>query len=276
MSTELALPQHQITSYSAFTPSQLEVMRENLDGQAISFFDLTVVKCPAGGGKFFEIDTPAGSVSAATITGIMPFTTLHGTLWPSLEDRNGSKPILVTRDMKTGRLAAPDTAVRGDDGRLTDLGNPSASAEMLKTLAELEDLNTHTWDWPSLPYSQFGTGRDGQGKFAKEGRLCFVCTKDSALPICVRLPASSLKGMKSILLKLTLPYYHYVWEFSLVQKESKGPKKEKYSEIVPRIVGQITPEEATVVAANWKAPLETEWRRADASRVAEAADVTES
>lgn len=269
MTTALSIPQHQLTKYAAFEPTRLEVMRENMDGQSIGLFDLTVVKTPSGGAPFFTIDTASGPKPAESITGVLAFTTLHGLLWPSNDSAGGSKPVLVTRDMRTARLASPTLVTRDPaSGRITDI--PGAPPTMVQVLAESENLSTNTWDWNSLPYSQFGSGKDGIGKAAKEGRLSFVCTADSPLPICLKMAPSSLKAMKAILLKLELPYYHYIWQFSLQLKESKRPGKEKYSEIVPKIVGTLAPEDAAVVASSWKAPLEAEWRKADLSRVVDA------
>lgn len=269
MTTALSVPQHQLTKYAAFEPTRLEVMRENMDGQSISFFDLPVVKTPSGGAPFFTIDTVGGPKPAETITGVLAFTTLHGVLWPSNDNAGGSKPILVTRDMKTARLCSPEIVTRDlNTGRITAI--QGATQAMVDVLSESENLSTNTWDWNTLPYTQFGTGKNGVGKAAKEGRLAFVCTADSPLPICLRMAPSSLKAMKSILLKLDLPYYHYIWQFSIQVKESKSPGKEKYSEIVPKIVGTLAPEDAATVASSWKAPLETEWRKADVSRVVDA------
>lgn len=275
MTTALSVPQHQLAKYAAFEPTRLEVMRENMDGQSIGFFDLPVVKTPPGGAPFFTLDTVSGPKPLDTITGVLAFTTLHGVLWPSNDSAGGSKPVLVTRDMKTARMASPELATRDPStGRITAItGAPSA---MVQVLSESENLTTNTWDWMTLPYTQFGSGRDGMGKAAKEGRLAFVCTADSALPICLRMAPSSLKAMKSILLKLELPYYHYIWQFSLQIQESKRATKEKYSAIVPKIVGTLSPEDAAVVASNWKGPLEREWRGADISKVVDAVSEPES
>lgn len=269
MSTALSVPQHQLAKYAAFEPTRLEVMRENMDGQSIGFFDLPVVKTPSGGAPFFTIDTVSGPKSADIITGVMAFTTLHGVLWPSNDSAGGSKPVLVTRDMKTARLSSPEIVTRDPaTGRITAI--QGAIQAMVDVLSQAENLSNNTWDWNTLPYTQFGTGKNGLGKAAKEGRLAFICTTDSPLPICLRMAPSSLKAMKSIMLKLDLPYYHYIWQFSIQVKESKGPKKEKYSEIVPKIVGTLAPEDAAIVASSWKGPLEREWRGADISRVVDA------
>lgn len=268
MTTALSVPQHELAKYAAFAPERLEVMRENLDGQGISIFDLTTVKTPSGGAQFFSMDTVSGPVAMPTITGVLAFTTLHGVLWPSQDSAGGSKPVLVTRDVRTARLAAsPDLVTRDPEtGRLTAI--QGVPPEMVAVLAPLEDLKTGTWDWGVLPYTQFGSGKNGFGKAAKEGRLAFICTADASLPICLRIAPSGLRDMKTILLKLDLPYYHYVWQFSLKVSESKGPGKEKFSQIIPTIVGTLNPQDALIVANQWKTPLEREWRGADLSSVA--------
>ena len=267
MTTALSIPQQQITKYMAFEPGRAEVLRENLGGGGISLFDLPVVKAPPGGATVFTLDTAAGSKYLETITGIMPFTTMTGTLWPSLESTSDSKPVLVTRDMVKARIAFPDTITRDPaTGRITAI--KGAPDSMVKELSESEDLATGTWNWGTLPYCVFGSGKYGVGKWAKEQRLCYVCTTEMALPVCLRLPPSALAGMRAIMLKCDLLYHNYIWQFSLKKEISKIGKKE-FSLVCAKVIGTISTEDAERVATEWKAPLQQQWLSADSSKVAE-------
>jgi len=154
----------ELLPFARFNPDSdaLQAFVANTGGGAdLNFGDLTTVKTPSGGGLAWTIETPGRDAEASTsIEGILAFQARGGILWPSLVSGTGDKPVLVTRDMRIGKLQLPTT--RDNQGKIVDIQGVSDQT-MIQTLRDLE-LADHPgcFHWDSLPYSQFGSGRNGE------------------------------------------------------------------------------------------------------------------
>lgn len=250
-----ALKVYEPNSFAALDPTSRAAiaLKANIGNEGFSESDLIRVKTPSGGGIFWTIDGPSGPQQAAEIEGILVFQSLCGILWPSLEPSDDSKPIAETKDMVTGVVRAKIT--RGEDGVITAI--EGASPEMTSEISKLEIGQTGTFQWTDLSYTQFGTGKNETGKFAKEGRALFILRAGSVLPLMIRTGPSALKNFKKLLTQLEYPYWQCVLSLGLKEQKSQGGQK--YSEIVPRLVGTISDEAALQIEKEYKLKLQKGW-----------------
>lgn len=206
-----------------------EALRENLvEGDSFSEGDLLRVKTPAGGGLHWDVD---GQLSSE-IEGILVFNCRQGLLWKSLDiDKNRDKPIVRSSDLVYGKLNVPEEEV---------------PPEMLAVLKKHEvEGQPGVYNWADLPYTQFGTGRNGQGKFAKESRVLFILRKGDAWPLIVKCGAGSIGEVQKFIKRLQVPQYRAVIGLSLRVETSKGGID--YSQIVPKYKGCLTAAEGADV-----------------------------
>lgn len=212
-----------------------EAMKENMvEGDVFSEQDLTRVKTPAGGGLHWTVDGPGGPEVCSEIEGLLVFNCRQGLIWKSLEvDKNRDKPIVRSSDLIYGKLNVPEEEV---------------PPEMLAVLKqhELPD-QPGVYNWADLPYTQFGTGKKGQGKFAKESRVLFILRKGDAWPLMIKCGPGSLGEVQKFIKRLQVPQYRAVVGLSLKVETSRGG--DDYSMIVPKYKGCLTAEEGAIVKA---------------------------
>jgi hypothetical protein len=207
-------------------------IQENMqDGDSFSMTDLVRVKTPSSGSLFWTIPEVSGETVEKLIEGVIVFQAKQGILWPSLDSSGDSKPVLVTNDMKHARLNCEESEVPSD-----------MMAELQKH--ELPG-NPGVYDWAKLPYTQFGSGKNGIGKFAKETRLLFILRKNDPWPLVIRVGPGSLKAVTQFIMRLTVPYYRAVVSLSLKKQTSKGGQD--YSEIVPVLTAVLNTEDGEVI-----------------------------
>jgi len=218
------------------------------------------VKTPYGGGQFWEVADPTGAQAVPEITGLLVFRARQGILWPSLDPGSDSKPIVVTRDMKRGILQA--AATRDENGKIVSI--EGASDSMAAELSNLE-VSPGVFDWPNLPYTQFGSGKNRSGKFAKEKTLLFILRQNSVLPIVVHTGPSAIKGINSFLTQLEYPYWQCVVGLSLKTEESQGKDDSgksvniKYSLARISLKSVVSDEEANQIEQRYTIPLKRDW-----------------
>ena len=259
----------ELLPFARFNPDSdaLQAFVANTGGGAdLNFGDLTTVKTPSGGGLAWTIETPGRDPEAATtIEGILVFQARGGILWPSLASGTGDKPVLVTRDMRIGKLQLPVT--RDEQGKIIDILGVSDQT-MIQTLRDLE-IPEHPgcFHWENLPYSQFGSGRNGQGKFVKEGYTLVIQRKDGVMPLMIRTSASAIKPIRAFLLNLTVPYWRAVVKIGLRKETSSVPDpsnpgkmvENPYSVPVLTLAGTIGREAGDVVFGTVKKNIESLW-----------------
>jgi len=205
------------------------------DGGGIEIGDLVRIPTPSGGGTTWSIETIEGEETTPEIIGILVLQKLHGVLWPNEEPSEGTSPLLVSDDLIVGRKV-------GDD--YGDL-----SEEAIESTKRPDGL----YDWRALPYTQMGSGRGGIGKRAKEGRMLAILRPGEMLPVIVRAQPGSAMIIRKFIRSLRVPYWRAVVSLSLVKQTSKGGQK--YSQIVPKLVGVLSDEQGAIVRDRYTEPL---------------------
>lgn len=200
-------------------PEELEaIIADNLGGQEVDEFDLPRIKVPAGGGKVWEIPSIGGVDAQQILSGIVVHFKLTRAYWdPAAAD--GTPP-----------------ACKSDNG-IVGIGDPGGQCK-------------------TCPHAQYGTAFDDQGNPAA-GQACnakeiwFMLLPGSFLPVCVALPATSLKAAKAFrvgaLGSVGMRLSSVVTSIALEQDKSAGGKA--YSRIVPSVGGILAPDEAAAAMA---------------------------
>jgi hypothetical protein len=254
--------------FPAYDPNSMQAraLAANTAGMNLTAADLTTIKTPSGGGRFWEVDGASGIESLPEIEGVFVYFAVQGTLWATQGLGTGDRPILSTRDLITARLVRPDTEVtRNEQGKIIAI--EGVDQDMALKLGELEIVQggQSTWLWQQLPWTQFGSGRGGKGKFAKEGMLLFVLTKKHPLPYVIKTGSSAIKPIRQWLLKLNTPYWHTVVGISLKQEQTKAADEAgrivdvKYSVPVISLKSTLSPIEGNAVENTIHAQMRASW-----------------
>lgn len=218
-------------------------MRAALDslaeaGEALGPGDLIRVPTPTGGGTTWEIPTLTGETeSAKSIEGILVYYQKCGILWPAEEPAENTMPVLRTWDLVTAEQIGPI---------------PDDMAETL----EKYRIDERHFRWDSLPYNQFGSGKGGKGKRVKEQRMLFILRPGDVFPILVTAQPGSLQNVTGFIKRLPMSGVQY-WGavVSLGLEKTQNAGGQPYSRIVPKLVGKLSPDEATLVKSTWTEPL---------------------
>lgn len=219
-STALTIP---VGNYLALNHStdemaeMLDVLAENLGGETLTARDLPRIGMPAAGGLTWEIPTGDGDIQAArTLTGIIVHFERTRSYWPHTQ-ASGTPPIC--------------SAV-GPANKAIGVGTPGGPCA-------------------TCPHNEFGTkirpdGREAGGKACTERENWFLLVEDRPLPIVLSLSPASLKAAKEYrvdtLGSVGKRLSSVVTEIGLAN--STNDTGEKYSYIVPKVVGNLTREEA--------------------------------
>ena len=183
------LAEYQPTGYvaldmAAADSSFLEAISENLGEEGITRSDLEHIKLPAGGNRYWTIETPEGQDTTPEIQGIIIYKqTIRGYWAKSIEEGGGSMP-------------------------------PDCSSEDGVTGTVYGDCKT-------CHLNQFGSSRTSRGKACQEKQLLYVLVEDRILPIIIQVPATSLKSVHQYMVSLIgsknpRPYWQVVTSFKLI------------------------------------------------------------
>ena len=261
MSTALSVVP--VSQFQAFdeTSRAAKALAANTDGVGFSQSDLITVKTPSGGAQFWEVPGPSGPQAVPEITGLLVFRAYQGIIWPSTDPSPSSKPVIVTRDMNKGILQAK--AERDADGKITAIeGAPDSMVEILRSQ---ESSTPGVFDWKTLPYTQFGSGKNKSGKYAKEGALLFILRSGSVLPIIVKTGPSALKGIRNFLTQVEYPFWQCIVGLTLSVDEAQGndpsgrPVSVKYSLAKISLKSVISDPDADVVKTKYTDLLRNDW-----------------
>ena len=238
-----ALKVYESSEIAALDPNSEAALafRENNQGSAFDVGDLIRVKVPSAGGTIWTIEGPAGKEQAESIEGVVVFKAPHGIIWRSEDISPGEKPIVVSNDLVTGKLNVPREEV------------PEELMDSID-VAEISG-NPGVYDWAKLPQTQWGTGKKGHGKYAKEQILMFILRPNDLLPLFVAVPSGSIKNLKKFFLHCTTPYYRMLVSLKLKEAISKGGIK--YSQIIPEHIGTISPADGMKICAQYRDPLKS-------------------
>lgn len=213
MSTDLV----PVTDYAVM---QLDVEEasaaiQEVASDGLSRFDLPVVKVPAGGGIAWEIPNAEGDTDIMKVLeGILLAVQDQRTYWKETFGASGGStpPDCYSLDLVTG------------------YGDPGG-------------------DCRSCPFAQFGSGLDEagnqtRGQACKQQKILWLLTPYSLLPYIVVVPPTSLKPVKSALVKLAgqgMALGSYRVQLSL--NATKNASGVSYAQIVMKAAGKLSPEE---------------------------------
>ncbi len=232
-----ALAPYESSRFAALAPNSDvgEALRANLShGETLDESMLIRVKTPAGGATTWIIPGISGDETAAEITGLLVGFFPRGVLWPSDEPVEGTLPVLITHDLVRGYAV----------GEI-----PEEMADIL----EPHRLPDGGYDWQKLPYTQFGSGKGGFGKRAKEQRVLFVLREADPFPLVVAAQPGSLRAIRAFVPRLPVPHYRAIVSLGLEKVTSKGGKP--YARITPRLVGTIDKEAGERIRTLYTEPL---------------------
>ena len=195
------------SDYIALNNNALDIIRENLKNQPLSFDFFDVVKSPSGGSTVFSVPGLAGDEAAKELTGIILDYTTPRAYWDTPDPVEGTPPTCLSQN-----------SIISQDGK--------ACAR--------------------CPYNDFGSkDGDSNAKACKESVLIFLLRPNNIIPLLVRIPVTSkprfLKYSTRLLSSLT-PISSVVTKITLEKATSKGGKP--YALFNFEAVGTLGSEEA--------------------------------
>lgn len=217
---------------------QFEAMTSASEFGSLRISDLPRVSMPAGGGKAWSwTDAEGGDHTEKVITGLLVAVSKRGALWPSVEPTQGGRPLIVTSDLKVGRILGDDYGDLDPD-------------EIDRCRIDGTDDLVH---WDQLSYTKFGS--HGRGKRANEGRVLFVLQAGEVIPVAIQASAGSIAGIDAFLRKASLSrrYYQCIVEVGLERSENAGGQP--FSRVTIKTVGVVTKAEGEVIKRLYTDPL---------------------
>ncbi len=195
------------SDYIALNSNALDIIRENLKNQPLSFDFFDVVKSPSGGSTVFSVPGLAGDEAEKELTGIILDYTTPRAYWDTPDPVEGTPPTCLSQN-----------SIISHDGK--------ACAR--------------------CPYNDFGSkDGDSNAKACKESVLIFLLRPNNIIPLLVRVPVTSkprfLKYSTRLLSSLT-PISSVVTKITLEKATSKGGKP--YALFNFEAVGTLSSEEA--------------------------------
>ena len=177
------------SGYLALNNNALEIIRENLKNQPLSYDLFDVVKSPSGGATVFEVPGLAGAEAEKELVGIVLDYSTPRAYWDTPDPVEGTPPVCMSRD-----------SLISQDGKICS----------------------------RCPYNDFGS-KDGESnaKACKESVLLFLLRPNSIMPLLVRVPVTSkprfLRYMTRLVGTLT-PLNGVVTKITLEKATSKTGK----------------------------------------------------
>ena len=201
------LPTDTGSDYIALTHNALDIIRENLKNQPLSFQLFDLVKSPSGGSTVFSVPGLSGDEAERELTGIILDYTTPRAYWDTPDPVEGTPPTCMSKN-----------------SLISEDGKPCAHC----------------------PFNDFGS-KDGESnaKACKESVLLFLLRPDSIFPLLVRVPVTSkvlfLKYTTRLVSRLT-PLSSVVTRITLEKATSRAGKP--YALFQFDAVGILSPEEA--------------------------------
>ncbi|WMC91310.1 hypothetical protein [Kineothrix sp. MB12-C1] len=177
------------SDYIAFSNPVLDILRENLKNQPLSFSLFDLVKSPSGGAVVFSVPGLTGEEAEKELTGIILGYITPRAYWDTPDPVEGTPPV----------CSSPDSMVSYD-------GKPCSQC----------------------PFNDFGSKNgESNAKACKESVLLFLLRPSNILPLLVRIPVSSkmlfLKYTTRLVSNLT-PLNSVVTKISLEKATSRDGK----------------------------------------------------
>lgn len=141
------------SNYIALNNNALDIIRENLKNQPLSFQLFDIVKSPSGGATAFTVPGLTGDEIYKELTGIVLDYTTPRAYWDTPDPVEGTPPVCYS----------PDSLISHD-------GKPCSRC----------------------PFNDFGSkDGDSNAKACKESVTIFLLRPDNIMPIIIRVPVSS-------------------------------------------------------------------------------------
>lgn len=194
------------SNYIALAGNALEIIRENLKNQPLSFQLFDLVKSPSGGSTVFSVPGLSGEEMEKELTGIILDYTTPRAYWDTPDPVEGTPPVCMSRD-----------SIISQEGKVC----------------------------AHCPFNDFGS-KDGEtnAKACKESVLIFLLRPNNIIPLLVRVPVTSkmlfLKYAARLVSSLT-PISGVVTKISLEKATSKSGKP--YALYRFEAVNTLNPEE---------------------------------
>jgi hypothetical protein len=191
------------------TEQAVELVRSAVSS-GISTFDFDRIKVPAGGVTSWTVKTLEGEEVRKELDGIIVGVAYKKAFWQtSFEESGGGTP--------------PDCS--SQDGVIGE-GTPGGVCKR-------------------CPFNQFGSAKEGAGagKACRDIGHLLLLPADSALPVLVTVPPSSLKSVRSYFLQLSgklMPFYGAISKLSL--ERDKNAQGIAYSKIIPSFAARLDKE----------------------------------
>ena len=217
---------------------QMQIVAKNVGSEPMRETDLIRVKTPLGGSTTWTIDSNGNIETTDEIVGLLVGVGKRGTLWPS-EDPTDQRPVIVSPDLRIGYRVS------------NDLGSIDPAALDRFRVKEGE------YDWFRLANSAefgYGTSRSGSGRRCKEARILAILRQGETWPILVTVGPGSLRNVVPFLKRLPCFQHEAVIGLKLVKAKGKGGQP--YSQIVPRLAGQLPVEQGEVARRIYAEPIE--------------------
>ena len=195
------------TGYLALNNNALEIIKENLKNQPLSYDLFDVVKCPSGGATVFEVPGLAGAEAEKELVGIVLDYTTPRAYWDTSDPVEGTPPVCMSHD-----------SLISQDGKICS----------------------------RCPFNDFGSkDGDSNAKACKESVLLFLLRPQSIMPLLIRVPVTSkprfLRYMTRLVGTLT-PLNGVVTKITLEKATSKAGKP--YALFNFEAISVLSPEES--------------------------------
>jgi hypothetical protein len=200
------------TGYIALRNNALDIIRENLKNQTISYALFDVIKSPSGGATAFTIPTMSGEEIQREITGIILDYDTPRAYWNTPDPVEGTPPTCYSHD-----------SLVSFDGKPCN----------------------------RCAYNDFGS-KNGEtnAKACKESITIYLLREENIMPIIVRVPVSSKMAFQRYMTRLIgkmIPVYGVVTKITLEKATSKTGQP--YAQYNFEAVKQLSPEETASAKA---------------------------
>ena len=194
-------------NYVALKNNALDIIKENLKNQPLSFQLFDIIKSPSGGSTVFSVPGLSGDEAAKELTGIILDYTTPRAYWDTPDPVEGTPPVCFSRDSVVSHEGKPCAA---------------------------------------CPFNDFGSKNgDSNAKACKESVTLFLLRPENIMPIIVRIPVSSKVRFQRYMTRLVgrmIPLSSVVTRITLEKTTNKTGQP--YSLFNFEAVAELTPEEA--------------------------------
>lgn len=180
----------------------LSLLRETLEGQDVTEFNLPRVGLPAGGGTTWEVPALGGTEATKELQGVVVFFKNSRSYWANPYEGGNEPPDCSANDAKHA--------------------TSNGEVEIPATVDEQGRLLCDTCRFSEWGSTETGSGR---GQACKMTRQLFLIVPDRMLPLVVNLPPTSLKRASSYFLELAnfgKDYKRIITKIGLEKTSGKG------------------------------------------------------